>query len=66
MTDDSFLGLDATTQAAAIAVLGVVLVIAGESMSSAADPEYDPTVYGIGLVMVVYGVGRLVWEWLGD
>lgn len=61
MSED-LLGFDTDAQLKIIAAVGVVFVVAGQLMESSVGLGYHPTVFGIGLVMVLYAVGRFVWE----
>lgn len=57
-----FLGVSRRQQAIGIVVVGFVLTMAGQLASSSVDPEYSPTLFGIGIVMLLYGVGVLVYD----
>ena len=55
-----FLGVSRRRQAIGIVVVGFALTVAGQLASSSVDPEYSPMLFGIGVVMLLYGVGILV------
>lgn len=61
MADELF-GIGTDAQLGIIAAVGVALVVAGATMGSSVDAGYDPTVFGIGFVMVLYAGARFVWE----
>lgn len=60
--EETFLGVSVEGQLAVIAFAGFVLVIASYSMSSVVDPNYNPTVFGIGIVCLAYAGLRLLYE----
>lgn len=62
MGEDSPVGLSVSQQFAMIAVVGVVLVVASDPLSSAIDSTDNPTVFGIGLVCLLYAAGRGAYE----
>lgn len=62
MSDNSVLGLSVYQQLAIIGAVGIVMVVAGQTMSSAVDSSYNPTVTGIGLVVVLYVLARAGYE----
>jgi len=57
-----FLGFTRRQQAVGITVVGFALTVAGQLASSSVDASYSPTLFGIGVVMVLYGVAVLVYD----
>lgn len=62
MGDDSLFGLSVFQQLAIIGAIGVAFVLAGSTMSSTVDPSYNPTVTGVGAVVVLYTLARAGYE----
>lgn len=60
--DDSFAGLSPDQQLAIIAAIGLALIVAGETMSTPATPDYDPLVWGLGFVCLLYVAIRFAYE----
>ncbi len=60
--ENTTLGLTRGQQLLLIGAIGAVLVIVGESIPSKVTPEYNPLVFGIGVVMIAYAVVTALWD----
>jgi|GEM_PF-6020124 len=65
MGDDSFVGLTVDQQLAVLGGLGLALVAVSYQIGSSVDSSYDPTVFGIGVVCLLYAALRFGYERLG-
>lgn len=64
-TDGEFLGVTREQQLIGIGLVGAVLVVASY-VPPVADASSAVTVFGIGLVMVLYAVVAAAWDLISD